>query len=288
MNYEKAFRWAVASLKELNIEEAKIDAWYAMEEVSGISKGLWYVKNLEEMPERQFLLFESIINRLKKHEPISYILGNRDFCGLNFLVNENVLIPRQDTENLVMRVVDTIVGLSKEQKEICVHDLCTGSGCIAISIAKLLADKGIVCHITASDVSEEAIKVAKTNNERLEAGIEIVKSDMFNALPGRYDIIVSNPPYIPEGERINLDEKVKAYEPGLALFGGEDGLDFYRIIAKEAKKHLNTNGYLFLEIGFDQGKSVPSLLMQEGYEEVKVYKDYNNLDRNVVAIYKGV
>lgn len=194
--------------------------------------------------------------------------------GLNFYVNENVLIPQSDTEILVEEVLQ----LLKQNVSKKILDICTGSGAIAISIAKMQENSTV----TASDISEEAINIARKNSVDNNTDIEFVLSNMFEKINGKFDIIVSNPPYIEENVISTLPKEVQK-EPYIALSGGEDGLKFYRIIAKEGKKFLNANGYIAVEIGYNQKEKVIELFEKEEYKEVYSKKDFGGNDRIVIA-----
>ena len=201
------------------------------------------------------------------------MIGTRDFFGLTFKVNENVLIPEQETELLVEEVIKHSEGKS-------VLDMCTGSGCIAISIALF----GKPSRVSASDISPKALEVARENAKSLKAGeISFIQGDMFENVTEKFDIIVSNPPYIETKVIDELMPEVRDYLPRLALDGDEDGLKFYRIISKEAVKKLNKNGRIFYEIGYNQSRAVASILLENGFTDVKIMKDYSGLDRIVMA-----
>lgn len=288
MKYCDVLRQAEEELSWAGNSEAKLDSWYLMEEVSGMNRTEWYLNSHSEMPEEKKNEFEKMVLRLLKGEPVSYIIGSRGFMGYSFVVDENVLIPRQDTELLVeeaLRIAGDEIGKvpDGDGNTYSILDMCTGSGCIAISIDNMLRESNHKALVTAADISEGALRIAALNNERLGAGVELVQSDMFGNVTGKYNMIVSNPPYIPKAQMDELDKKVVDYEPYSALYGGSDGLDFYRIIAREAGDYLEAGGWLLLEIGFDQGESVPELLLEYGFENIKVLKDYNNLDRVVTA-----
>lgn len=221
-----------------------------------------------------------MIKSIGPFTPIQYVIGMTEFCGLDIEVNEDVLIPRPETEILV----EVIEGLVHSQQSIAhskrILDLCTGSGCIAIALTKKLPD----CKIVASDISGKAIVLAKKNAERLGAErIEFVLSDLFNDLKGSFDIIVSNPPYIAGYEFAGLQEEVLK-EPRMALYGGEDGLDFYRRIFDSAGKFLKNGGHVAVEIGYGQSAQVKNILENAGgFRMVEVRKDSNGIDRVVVA-----
>ena len=210
--------------------------------------------------------------RRAKGEPLSSIFGWVEFYGLRFDVNKKVLSPRMETEILVEQVLKKIEEFDAET----VLDLCTGSGAIAVTLAKYSK-----CKVYASDISKQALAVAEANARKNGVKIEFCQSDLLESLKkGRkYDIIVSNPPYIKTGELEKLDYEVKKYDPRLALDGGEDGLDFYRRIIEDAKKKLNKKGWLFFEVGKGQAQDVIALMQQNGYESVQSVKDYNKIER---------
>ncbi len=216
---------------------------------------------------------ETAIERRLDHEPLQYVIGEWDLMGLTFAVSPAVLIPRQDTETLVIEAERLI----NERSYASLLDLCTGSGCIGLSLA---ARTGIAAVL--SDISDEALSVARENAARLAPGTECVKSDLFAALKGRcFDIITVNPPYIPSAVIETLSTEVRR-EPRLALDGGADGLAIYRRIAGEYPEHLNPGGALVMEIGFDQGESVPALF--RGHGEVSVTYDLGGNPRAVTVI----
>ena len=212
-----------------------------------------------------------ITNERKKGRPLWYVIGDADFYGFTVKVDERVLIPRPETENLVENVLKHI------KKPCSVLDLCTGSGAIAIAIKKLKSD----CQVTASDISSGAIELASENALSNNAEITFIKSDIFADIEERFDIIVSNPPYIKTSDIDALQKEVKDYEPIIALDGGEDGLRYYREIANQVKSHLNDGGMLFLEVGYDQAKAVSELL--KGFSEVRIEKDLQGVERIVIA-----
>lgn len=214
-----------------------------------------------------------LINRLLTGEPLAYILGYTDFYFSKIYVDKNVLIPRPETEELC-----DIIMQQTETKEAKVLDLCTGSGCIAVALAKNNPD----WQVTGVDVSENAIQIAKRNAKENEVFVDFVVSDMWQNVEGTFDIIVSNPPYIREKDKKDLPASVIDYEPELALFGGKDGLDFYRNIAENAPKYLNENGWLYLEIGYNQQKDVKKLL-KDNFVDIEVRKDVFGKDRFVLA-----
>lgn len=219
---------------------------------------------------------EEGIDRLKNGEPIQYIIGNVDFYGYLFDVNKNVLIPRFETEELVS---ETIKYISKYfDKNIDILDIGTGSGCIAITLSKK-----INANIDAIDISEKALEVAKENGRKNNSNVKFFKSDIYSNITKKYDVIISNPPYIELNEPIM--EIVKENEPHIALYGGKDGLDFYRIILSEAKKYLKEKSIVALEIGSNQGEKIKELALQFFKDSIIILKnDYNNLNRYVYIL----
>jgi release factor glutamine methyltransferase len=212
----------------------------------------------------------SLLDKRIRGIPYAYLINNREFMGLDFYVDENVLIPRPDTEILVQCVID----LKKKN----ILDLCTGSGCIAISIAKNIKD----ANVYASDISEKAIEIAKQNAKNNFVDVRFFISNLFENIDEKFDVIVSNPPYIKTNVIKELEKEVKS-EPNIALDGGVDGLDFYRKIITDAKKYLNNNGYLALEIGYDQKDEVYNLLTKNNYKNIKVIKDLGGNFRVLLA-----
>lgn len=272
------------TLKISQIYEWDYDSRALLEWSCGISRTDLILEPNLEVSEEKALLYKSYIERRAYHEPLQYIMGECEFMGLPFTVNEHVLIPRQDTEVLIEWILDLErIHWNQEMKLL---DVCTGSGCIAISLDVLWKENGYKpLSTSALDISEKALEVAKNNSERNSADITFYHSNMLEAIEGEYDIIVSNPPYIPTKVVDDLMEEVVGHEPRLALDGMEDGLHFYRILAKEGKKHLKDGGRLYLEIGHDQGESVPDLLKEQGFTDIKVRKDLAGNDRCVVAIF---
>ena len=229
----------------------------------------------EEEEKKVNSYFEAIQKRSEKI-PLQYITGEQNFCGLDFYVNENVLIPRLDTEVLVEKI------LEYEEPGQRVMDMCTGSGCIAITLQKLGGFQ-----VMAVDISEEALTLARKNAQRNQAQVTFFQSNMFEQLSNtsKVDVIVSNPPYIESKVVDELDDEVKKYEPRLALDGMEDGLHFYRILAREGKRFLNEGGRLYVEIGFDQAEAVKEIFGAQGFLDIQVYKDLAGLDR-IVAMHR--
>ncbi len=228
-----------------------------------------------EVSESETAKITEMVSKCMNGEPVQYVTGKQYFMGNEFAVTPDVLIPRADTEILAEAVIKYSKG-----KRLNILDLCTGSGCIGISAAKAVPEATVCC----SDISEAAIEVAKSNiiRNKTEKNTVTLVSDMFEKC-GVYDVIASNPPYIPKKVISTLEKRVKDHEPHSALDGGNDGLDFYRQIALEAGGHLSENGRLFLEIGYDQKESVTKLLDKAGFSDIVCLKDYSGNDRVIIC-----
>ena len=276
MKYIEVFDKYVKLLEEKNFKDAKSDILLLIYEIFDFDFSKWTMYKYDEIKDISKLdkLNEYVKKRLG-HMPIQYILNKAYFCGLPFYVNENVLIPRFDTEVLV----EEVLKISKKDKSKRILDICTGSGAIAIALKKL----GGFERVDALDISDKALEVAKRNANELDLEINFLKSDMFSSLTceNKYDIIVSNPPYIQSDVVDTLESEVKDFEPRLALDGDADGMKFYKIIAKNYEKYLADNGVLAFEIGYDEADDIRALF--EG-KNVVIKKDLANLDR-VAIIY---
>lgn len=226
---------------------------------------------------------ERAVKRLLKGEPLAYVLGEWEFYGLSLYVNENVLIPRDDTVAVASLAIKQAIFLPAAPR---VLDLCTGSGCIGLAIASRVKD----ARVTLADVSADALAVAKKNiaRHKMTGRVSCIQADALKPVPaflGKFDMIVSNPPYITGADMPELEDSVKLYEPHLALFGGEDGLDFYRSIAVNFSAALKPGGFLCLEFGDDQGDDVCRILEDNGYTILECSRDYNDRERAVLAQY---
>lgn len=260
-------------LKQAGIEDWELDAWYLLGYITAMGRAEYFLRRFEIAPENVVNEYYKLISIRASHVPLQHITGNQEFMGLDFLVSPDVLVPRQDTEILVEYLLPYV-----KNKQ--VLDICTGSGCIAVSIMKL----GGAALCKAADYSEKALGIAKENAVLNGVDIEFVYSNMFENITGSYDIIVSNPPYI-RTEVINtLMPEVREHEPLMALDGGEDGLDFYKIIGNEAKFYLRQGGIVAVETGYDQGRQVMDIFKECGYKDVCVQKDLSGNDRVVAAI----
>lgn len=279
MNYRQVYELGKSRLEEADVAEAALDARILLEHVCGTSRNDLLVHGDREVAEAQIDQYIECISRRQSREPLQHITGVQDFMGLEFAVNEHVLIPRQDTEILVEEVMKDEFDGSR------ILDMCTGSGCILIS----LLHYSNWCKGVGVDISSAALAVSKENANKLlpeEKRPVFVESNLFEAVEGTFDIIVSNPPYIRTKVIENLMPEVKDYEPMQALDGYEDGLYFYRRIVEEAGEYLNKDGRLYFEIGHDQGAEVSELMKSAGYEQVRVVKDYAGLDRVVCGVLK--
>ena len=262
--------------KQLGKNEHEAD--WIISHVTGMSQAD-FVLHPREITDEEMREIEDIITRRNSGEPLQYILGHTEFMGMTFKVNELVLIPRHDTETLVENVVSKI-----GKKHIKVLDIGTGSGCVGISIAKLCKN----AEVTVLDYSDSILAVAKENADLNQVNIKTLHCDILEAVPeGKYDVIVSNPPYIETDTIFSLDNIVSSYEPVEALDGGFDGLMFYRRIVEEvAKDILNENGIIAFEIGYNQGEEVSDILREEDFSNIRVIKDSCDNDRVVMARFK--
>ena len=277
MKIEDLLRIGLEELK--NIDEADLKLKMILSDLLKEDKSYLVIHKDREISGNIEAEFLKSVERLKQGEPVQYIIGKTEFYGLEFNVNSNVLIPQPDTEILVEEVIDIYnKNYSNYNENITILDLCTGSGAIAVSLKKNLEN----IEVFASDISTKALEIAKKNANKNNTEITFIESDLFENINTKFDIIVSNPPYIERDVLKTLSEEVK-HEPVLALDGGEDGLEFYRKIAKDAKSYLKENGILAIEIGFDQKDSVIKLLEQEGYKDIYSKKDYSGNDRIVVG-----
>ena len=342
-------------LKNAGIVEADLDAWYLFEQSFGISRAQYFLcarenivgstaqkmtaqeqtgnslesKNALDCVElwlkEKLSAYENALKKRVARIPLQQIIGQQEFMGLSFFVNEHVLIPRQDTETLVELVLQ-----EQKDKDISILDMCTGSGCIAVSLKKL----GGYAHVEGADISEESLKVAKRNSEEIlenndvnndavnsrteqiqnctnltnnqnkqdnseermvsevrrvsQTGVTFRRSDMFSSFRGteQFDVIVSNPPYIPSAVIEELEPEVRDHEPRGALDGTADGLYFYRILAEECAKHLTPGGHVYFEIGYDQGAAVKELLDIHGFKDTRVIQDLAGKDRVVCGAWQ--
>ena len=247
---------------------------------------VFYAYPEKELTEEEKIQYEECIKRRAERIPLQHITGVQEFMGLPFLVNEHVLIPRQDTEVLVEQALCLLEKEKKHKEIVRILDLCTGSGCILLSMLHYVRRKRkIDIYGVGSDISKEALAVAVENAKKLGIEAKFVQGDLFENVEGSFDMILSNPPYIRTSEIERLQEEVRFHDPIKALDGKEDGLYFYRIIVKESRQYLKRGGWLIFEIGSDQAEAVKTLLQEAGYENIEVKKDLAGLDRVVYGMY---
>lgn len=282
MKYRDLYNQGMEKLSSENIADAKIDARLLLEYACETDRNALFLNGDMEVPAQKEQLYYELLEKRGNHIPLQHLTGEQEFMGLTFEVNQHVLIPRQDTECLVEIVLKHLHDGMK------ILDMCTGSGCILISLLHYSND----CAGVGVDLSKEALKVAESNAAALGSNgitdkldISFVHSNLFEKVDGKFDIIVSNPPYIKTEVIDTLMPEVKDFEPMMALDGAEDGLFFYRQIIRDAKKHLIRGGQLFFEIGFDQGAEVFELMRENGYVDVEVSKDLAGLDRVVYGTF---
>lgn len=280
MTYRECYEQGCRTLQAAGIEEATLDARLLLEAVCGTDRNDLLAHGEQPVMSQAEEKYLNWIRQRAEHIPLQQLTGEQDFMGLTFSVNEHVLIPRQDTEILVEEV------LKELHDRMRILDMCTGSGCILLSLLHYSND----CEGLGVDLSAEALEVAGQNvlkvltPEKAEHA-HFLQSDLFEKVEGKFEIIVSNPPYIASAEVEKLMPEVRDHEPRMALDGTEDGLHFYRRIIEEAGKHLVSSGMLFFEIGYDQGQAVSELMRAQGYREVQVVQDYAGLDRVVLGTY---
>lgn len=279
MNIKQLLQQGIEILKENNIENPIMHARILLETVLEVNREYIFINDKQEVEKIKEINYLDTVRKLVEGYPIQYITNHQEFMKLDFYVDKNVLIPRADTEILVEEAIDFI--RNKKSEKIKILDICTGSGAIAVSVAKNIEN----AYVYATDLSDKALEVAQKN--ALKNGVlnkcEFIKSDMFENITGKFDVIISNPPYIKSKEIESLDLNVKK-EPLIALDGGEDGLDFYRILIDNAHKFLEKDGRLFLEIGYDQKEEVINLLKAScKYKKIYSKKDLSGNDRIIYA-----
>lgn len=267
-------------LSKNNIEDNVIITRELLAFVLGVEKQYLVIHLADELNAEDYIKFKENINKLINGKPLQYITNNQEFMGLNFFVNENVLIPQPDTEIIVEETLKKCKELLLKNGKIKILDLCTGSGAIAVSLSIFLGDEA---EVFASDISTKALEVAKYNNGKNNTNVRFIESNLFeNIQEQKFNIIVSNPPYI-RSDVINKLSKQVQNEPHLALDGGEDGLKFYKKIIEQSCNYIE-NGYLILEIGYDQKEDVENLLKEnKNYSEIKTIQDLSGNDRCVIA-----
>ena len=275
MTIQQLYEWGKKSLEEAGVPDAGVDARLLLEFTCEISRSDLFVHG-DRVPEtQQEEAYRGMIQKRSQRIPLQHLTGEQDFMGLTFRVNENVLIPRQDTEILVEEILRDMHGGMR------ILDVCTGSGCILISLLNYSNE----CQGVGVDLSKEALEIARENAAKLipEEDCTFIESDLLEKVEGKFDIVVSNPPYIASSVIETLMPEVREHEPRMALDGRADGLHFYRRIIKECQPFLNGGAKVFFEIGFDQGEAVREMMERNGFLEVSVVKDYAGLDRVVLG-----
>ncbi len=267
-------------LESQKLQDAKIEAEFLLSAALNVKRSKLAIIRGYKPTENETNLFTQYVKRRSEREPAAYITGSCGFMGLEFSVDKNVLIPRPETELLVEKVLERTGEISRKAK---ILDLCTGSGCIAVSLSKLGS-----FYVTASDISRKALDIAKKNAVANNAlNIEFIRSDIFEALGDRqFDIIVSNPPYVSNDEYADLEPELM-YEPKIALATEENGLFFYKKIALEAKKYLNDSGILFLELNANKSVEIKQIFQDNDFKNIDIFNDYSNLPRVLKADIKG-
>lgn len=266
----------IKSLSDREYTNPIFEARYILSKILEVDVSYIIAYPEKEVNQNNIEKYEKILEKRKKGEPLQYIFQECEFMGIKIFLKKGVLIPRPDTEISVEKIID----ISKEKESIKILEIGSGSGAVSLSLAKNLENS----KIDAVDISEIALEVTKENVKRNKLNnINVFYSNLFSNVNEKYDIIYSNPPYIPTRDIDELQVEVKSYEPMLALDGGNDGLDFYRLIIKEAMNFLEKEGYLIFEIGYNQGKDVSDLLSEQGYEVLEVVKDLSGKDRVVVS-----
>jgi len=283
MKIFELLKWATQYLQKKKIGSARLDAEIMLSEILKVPRLDFILLKDKEINKKTEAKFKKFIARHAKYEPVAYILGNTEFMSLKFFVNKSVLIPRPDTETLVEEVIKHVSGAKIKKPRIL--DIGTGSGAIAVSLAKYI--KG--SDVTAFDISARALNTAKKNAKYNGAEIKFVKSDLFKAFKNKnikFDIIVSNPPYVSKDELKKLSLFVKKYEPVKALDGGRDGLEIIKKIIRQAPGYLKKGGILALEVGYKQAKKVKKLMEDNGFRNISVIKDLAGIDRVITGVSK--
>ena len=280
MNRRQAITKACLLLRRQGKEEslARFLLMYMLDESSQLFSNKLSEQLSKEREEKYFSLIEK---HIKEDVPLSHLVGFEYFYDRKFKVTKDVLSPRMETEELIYKVVEYVKTTKKNNLRIL--DLCTGSGIIAITLKKELSQFSI--DVVASDISKEALEVAKENAKTHTADIRFIQSDIFNNIDDKFDIIVSNPPYIDRKDEVTMEDNVLKYDPHLALFAEEEGMYFYRNITEQANSYLNANGVIFFEIGYDQKDKIVRLADMNGYH-AEVYKDINGRDRMAFLVRK--
>ena len=273
-NINDILRIAKKRLGDAGVVGADSDAEFLFAHILGVSRS--QLKFYGEASGEQEARFNDLIARRLSHEPMDSLIGYTEYLGLKIPFNKAVLTPRQETEIMT----DNIINEHKGKENLEILDLCCGSGCIGLALSKHLG-----ATTTLADISDEAVDIARGNAELNHIKCDIIASNLFDNVTGQFDIIVSNPPYIPTSDLLSLEDEVKFYDPSIALDGGQDGLDFYVKIIGSAPKYLKDNGRIYLEFGINQAKDIYNL-MQENFKDITIYRDYSGIERYIKGIKK--
>lgn len=276
MTYREGRNMVADQLAAAGVENETAESWFLMEAACKINRSYYLIHEQDEMGPEQEKAYLELTRRRCQRMPLQYLTGEQEFMGLPFHVNEHVLIPRQDTEVLVEEAIRII---RQDLPDAKVLDLCTGSGCIGISIQSFCPD----VTVTGADISQEALQVAQKNAVQNQMPVQFIHSDLFAEISDTYDMIVSNPPYIPSEVIETLMPEVRDHEPMGALDGKSDGLYFYEKITRQSVEHLKEGGYLLYEIGHDQADAVSGFMKENGFYDIKVIRDLAGLDRVVTG-----
>ena len=282
MNRRQAITKACLLLRRQGKEEslARFLLMYILDESPQLFSNSLSEQISKENEDKYFSLIEK---HIKEDVPLSHLVGFEYFYDRKYKVTKDVLSPRMETEELIYKVIEYVKASNNNNNNFKILDLCTGSGIIAITLKKELEQVSV--DVIASDISKEAIEVAKENSQSHDATIKFIKSDIFNNIDDKFDIIVSNPPYIDRKDEVTMQDNVLKYDPHLALFAEEEGMYFYRKIIEQSKDYLNENGVIFFEIGYDQKDKIIKLADMNGYS-AEVYKDINGRDRIAFLVRK--
>ena len=278
MTYRELFEYGKKQLEDAEIEEAALDARLLLEYICHTDRNALLVHGDSVRSDLEEQFYRMVIEKRAQRIPLQHITGQQEFMGLTFKVNEHVLIPRQDTEILVEEAMRY---LSDGMR---ILDICTGSGCILLSLLKYSNE----CEGLGVDISDDALAVARENAQNLGLEAEFRHSDLLEKVEGKFDMIVSNPPYIETAVIDTLMPEVREHEPMLALDGREDGLYFYRRIVEQCTSYMTRGARLFFEIGYDQGEAVKDMMIHKGFCEVEIIKDYAGLDRVVAGCWSSI
>lgn len=290
MTWQALMKEELERLRQADIPEADSDIRLFAMDVAGCTYSTLILRMAEDATEEQAQKLHAYVTERMTHKPCQYILGTQEFMGMEFATAPEVLIPRPETELLVEQACERLKKLIERKRkqtgdrELRVLDMCCGSGCIGISVAKLVP----AVAVDLADISDAAITLTKKNRERLQADCMVIQTDLFAQIEEKYDMIISNPPYIRTDEIPKLMAEVRDFEPHLALDGKEDGLYFYDKIIREAREYLYEDGYILFEIGQDQLDAVRGFLVENGYVDIEGMKDYAGLDRIVTARYPAL